>query len=126
VAGIVSAGLSSLFPIILLAPWLFADFSNKPRNMKSTSTRLLVLFGVSLGLVVPVFGGRPVLIMLVSQAMTVIASPLVLGLMLIIYNRKSIMGVDAAGLKNNIILTVILLFTIVMAIAGIQGIAGLI
>jgi manganese transport protein len=125
VAGIVSAGLSSLFPIILLAPWLFADFSNKPRNMKSTSTRLLVLFGVSLGLVVPIFGGRPVLIMIASQALTVIATPLVLGLMLIIYNRKSIMGTDTAGLKNNIILTVILLFTIFMAIAGIMGISGL-
>ena len=55
VAGIVCAGLSSLFPIILLAPWLFADFRNKPRKMRSTGTRLLVLFGVSLGLVVPIF-----------------------------------------------------------------------
>jgi len=125
VAGIVSAGLSSLFPIILLAPWLFADFSNKPRNMKSTSTRLLVLFGVSLGLVVPIFGGRPVVVMIASQALTVIATPLVLGLMLIIYNRKSIMGTDTAGLKNNIILTIILLFTIFMAVAGIMGISGL-
>jgi len=125
VAGIVSAGLSSLFPIILLAPWLFADFNNRPRNMKSTSTRLLVLFGVSLGLVVPVFGGRPVIIMIASQAMTAIASPLVLGLMLIIYNRKSIMGEDTAGLKNNIILTVILLFTVFVALAGIRGISGL-
>lgn len=125
VAGIVSAGLSSLFPIILLAPWLFADFSSRPRNMKSTSTRLLVLFGVSLGFVVPVFGGRPVIIMIASQAMTVIASPLVLGLMIIIYNRKSIMGEDTVGLRNNIILGIILLFTIAMAIAGIRGISGL-
>ena len=55
---IVAAGLASLFPIILLAPWLFTDCNDKPRNMKSRSSRLLVLFGVILGLVVPVFGGR--------------------------------------------------------------------
>ena len=97
VGGIVAAGLSSLFPIVLLAPWLFADFSNKPRNMKSTSSRLLVLFGVLLGLVVPVFGGRPVLVMIMSQAMTVIVTPLVLALMLYIYNKKSVMGDSRLG-----------------------------
>jgi len=125
VAGIVCAGLSSLFPIILLAPWLFADFSNKPRNMRSTSTRLLVLFGVLLGFVVPIFGGRPVLVMIMSQALTVIATPLVLALMMILYNKKSVMGEDTAKFHTNGALVFILLFTIGMAIAGIMGIAEL-
>ncbi|MBA7693494.1 Divalent metal cation transporter MntH [subsurface metagenome] len=125
VAGIVCAGLSSLFPIILLAPWLFADFNNKPRNMKSTSTRLLVLFGVLLGFVVPIFGGRPVLVMIVSQALTVIATPLVLALMIILYNKKSVMGENTAGFQTNGWLAFILLFTIAMAIAGVVGIAEL-
>ena len=125
VAGIVCAGLSSLFPIILLAPWLFADFNNKPRNMKSTSTRLLVLFGVLLGFVVPIFGGRPVLVMIVSQALTVIATPLVLALMIILYNKRSVMGEDTAGFQTNGWLAFILLFTIAMAIAGVMGIVEL-
>ena len=125
VAGIVCAGLSSLFPIILLAPWLFADFNNKPRNMKSTSTRLLVLFGVLLGFVVPIFGGRPVLVMIMAQALTIIATPLVLALMMILYNKKSVMGIDTAGFKTNGYLAFILLFTIAMAVAGVMGIAEL-
>ena len=125
VAGIVCAGLSSLFPIILLAPWLFDDFNNKPRNMKSTSTRLLVLFGVLLGFVVPIFGGRPVLVMIMAQALTIIATPLVLALMMILYNKKSVMGVDTAGFKTNGYLAFILLFTIAMAVAGVMGIAEL-
>ncbi len=125
VGGIVCAGLSSLFPIVLLAPWLFADFNNKPRNMKSTSTRLLVLFGVLLGLVVPIFGGRPVLIMIMSQALTVIATPLVLALMIILYNKRSVMGEDTAKFQTNGALVFILLFTIAMAIAGVIGIAEL-
>jgi len=124
VGGIVAAGLSSLFPIVLLAPWLFADFNNKPRNMRSTSSRLLVAFGVLLGLVVPVFGGRPVLVMIVSQALTAIASPVVLALMLIIYNRRSVMGVHTAGLRVNVIFGVVLLFVLAMAAAGVIGIVG--
>jgi manganese transport protein len=125
VGGIVAAGLSSLFPIVLLAPWLFADFNNKPRNMRSTGTRLLVLFGVSLGLVVPVFGGRPVLVMIISQAMAAIVTPLVLALMLYIYNRKSIMGENRLGVASNISFGLVLLFTIGMAAAGLIGIIGL-
>ncbi len=124
VGGIVAAGLSSLFPIILLAPWLFADYNNKPRNMRSTGSRLLVLFGVLLGLVVPVFGGRPVLVMIMSQALTVIVTPLVLALMLYIYNKKSIMGDNTLGTVSNATLVVILLFTIAMAVAGVIGIIG--
>ncbi|MCK4747399.1 MAG: divalent metal cation transporter, partial [Bacteroidales bacterium] len=125
VAGIVCAGLSSLFPIILLAPWLFADFNNKPRKMRSTSSRLLVLFGVLLGFVVPIFGGRPVLVMIVSQALATIATPVVLGLMLILYNKKTIMGDFTAGTSTNVLMLIILLFTIAMAVAGIIGISGL-
>ena len=124
VGGIVAAGLSSLFPIILLAPWLIADFNNKPRIMKSKSSRLLVLIGVLLGLVVPVFGGRPVLVLIIAQAMTVIVTPLILALMLYIYNKRSIMGPNTAGVTSNISLVIILLFTIAMAVAGIIGILG--
>jgi Mn2+/Fe2+ NRAMP family transporter len=124
VGGIVAAGLSSLFPIILLAPWLFADYNNKPRNMKSTGSRLLVLFGVLLGLVVPVFGGRPVLVMIISQAMAAIVTPLVLALMLYIYNKRSVMGDHALGVAPNLTLGIVLLFTMAMAAAGIIGIIG--
>lgn len=124
VGGIVAAGLSSLFPIILLAPWLFADFNNKPRNMKSRSSRLLVLFGVLLGLVVPIFGGRPVMVMIMSQAMAAIVTPVVLALMLYIYNKKSIMGDHTLSLGSNISFGFVLLFTIAMAVAGLIGIAG--
>jgi manganese transport protein len=126
VTGIVCAGLSSLFPIILLAPWLFADFNNKPRNMRSTSTRLLVLFGVLLGFVVPIFGGRPVLVMIVSQALTIIVTPLILALMMVLYNKKSLMGEDRAGIQTNAWMAFIFLFTLAMAAAGVVGIVELI
>ncbi len=126
VAGIVSAGLSSLFPIILLAPWLFADYNNKPRNLRSLSSKLLVLFGVLLGLVVPIFGGRPVLVMIVAMALAAVATPVVVLLMTILINRKKLMGEHTASAGLNIWLWLIFIFTVFTAVIGIIGIAGLV
>lgn len=124
VAGIVCAGLSSLFPIVLLAPWLLADYQGVPRDMRSVRSRLLVLWGVLLGLFVPVFGGRPVWVMIFSQAATLAATPLVLLLMLVLINRTSVMGRYRAGWQRNVIMVIILIFSLVMAIAGVAGMVG--
>ncbi len=125
VAGIVSAGLSSFFPIVLLAPWLFADYQSKPRNLHSWSSRLLVLFGVCMGLMIPLFGGRPVLVMIASQSLCIIASPVVILLMMILQNRTSIMGSYKASLGLNIWMTIIFIFTVFISITGMFGLAGL-
>ncbi|GLR19821.1 Nramp family divalent metal transporter [Portibacter lacus] len=122
VVGIVCAGLSSLFPIVLLAPWLISDFRNTKRDLTTTSSKLLVLFGVLLGFVVPIFGGRPVFVMIVSQAAASIVTPLILILMMILVNKKAVMGDYTAKLPRNILLAFIILFTIAIAISGILGI----
>ncbi len=93
--------------------------------MRSTGTRLLVLFAVSLGLVVPVFGGKPVMVMIVSQSLGAVVSPLALILLLLLYNKKEHMGEHSANLMTNLILGIITLFTILMALAGVFGILNL-
>jgi Mn2+/Fe2+ NRAMP family transporter len=124
VAGIVSAGLSSLFPHYMLVPLLLADYRNKPLNLSTTQNRLIVIFYASLGLFVPVFGGRPVIVMIASQALAIIATPLVLILMWILINRKKDLGNYSASVPMNIIYGIIVLFTIYVAILGISGITG--
>ena len=47
VAGIVSAGLSSLFPHLLLAPWFLADITGQSRDMKRPLNRGIAFFTVS-------------------------------------------------------------------------------
>ncbi|NOZ62082.1 MAG: divalent metal cation transporter, partial [Calditrichaeota bacterium] len=126
VAGIISAGLSSLFPHILLAPWFLADITGASRDMTKKHNRLIALFTVSLGLVVPIFGGRPVLVMIVSQVLAAIATPLIVLFMLILQNKKEVMGEYKAKPGFNFVLVVIFLFTIFMAITGIVGIKGMI
>jgi Mn2+/Fe2+ NRAMP family transporter len=125
VTGIVSAGLSSLFPHLLLAPWFLADLFNRPRDMKKPLNRGIALFTVSLGLVIPVFGGRPVLTMIFSQVLAAIATPVIVLLMLLMQNKREVMGVYKASLAFNIIIGFIFIFTILMAITGVIGIEGL-
>ncbi len=121
VAGIVAAGLSSLFPHYMLVPLLLADYHNKPLNLSTTQNRLIVVFYASLGLFIPVFGGRPVIVMIASQALAIIGTPLVLILMWVLINRKKDLGKYSASISKNIIYGVIVLFTVYMAILGIVG-----
>ena len=125
VAGIVAAGLSSLFPIAVLPPWLLADYNNTPRDLRSTPARLMVLGVVTLGLVVPVFGGRPVLVMIASQALGTIVTPVIILLMVLLQNKKGVMGPHRPGPAQNTLLVLILVFAVLMAGVGLVGIAGL-
>ncbi|MEO1020974.1 MAG: Nramp family divalent metal transporter [Bacteroidota bacterium] len=125
VGGIVAAGLSSLFPIIILAPWLFADFENKKADMTSTRSRLMVLAVLLLGFVVPIFGGRPVSIMIISQAFIAVVTPIVIGLMMVLQNRPAIMGAYTLGWKQNLSVGITFLFALLMSGLGIKGILGL-
>jgi len=121
VFGIVSAGLSSLFPILLLAPWLLADFRGEKSNLTSGSSRALVLMGIVISMTIPVFGGRPVFIMIASQSLTIIATPLVLILIMVLLNDKGLMGKYRFTTIQNVIMSIIILFTVYIASVGILG-----
>ncbi len=122
VAGIVAAGLSSLFPIIILAPWLFSDFLGIKRDMTAKWVRVLVLVCTLCGLIVPVFGGRPVSVMIFSQTLAIIATPLVVALMMVLLNRKQVMGEHRSRTGENILMWITLAFTVVIAAIGVMGI----
>lgn len=125
VAGLLCAGLSSLFPHYMLVPLLLSDYNDEKLNFRSARNRAIMIFYASLGLVVPIFGGRPVFIMILTQAFTLIITPVVLIFMIIIVNKKGIREKYKPSFILNISLGVIILFTIFMAIVGILGMVNM-
>lgn len=121
VMGIVSASLSSLFPILLLAPWLISDFKGEKCDLKSVLSRILIYGVLVLSLVVPVFGQRPVKVVLISQTLAMIATPLTVLFMAILLNDKKKMGDKTPSVFENILYAVVILFSTYMAAIGLIG-----
>jgi Mn2+/Fe2+ NRAMP family transporter len=121
VAGIVSAGLSAVFPIILIAPWLICDYLHIPRNVQSPLFRILGAIAILFGLYTPIFHARPVWVMIASQSFQATIMPFVTIFMIILLNRKDIMGEHKIGFWMNLGCWLTFAFSIVMAYSGVVG-----
>lgn len=126
VVGLVAAGLSSLFPHYMLVPMLLSDYRNEKLNLSTMKNRRIIIFYALLGLVVPIFGGRPVMVMIVSQALALLATPAILIMMWIQINKKETLGEHAASLKRNVMIALITIFTLFICVIGFMGIMDLI
>lgn len=115
ILGICSAGISTIFPIILIAPWLVSDYSGEPRNMKSPLFRALGLGGLLIGLSFIFIQQTPPVVMIFSQAFQAFLLPAVVIPVIILINRKGFMKEHRAGLWMNIGLTLTLIFSLVTA-----------
>lgn len=115
ILGIVGAGISSIFPIILIAPWLISDYTGKPRNIRSPMYRILGLAGVLFGFGMQFIDTTPPLLMVFSQAFQALILPAVAIPIFILINRKSVMNEYTAGTKMNIGLTLVVLFSLMTA-----------
>jgi len=119
--GVIAAGLSSQFPNVALLPWLLNDYHQRGSDMRRTDYRIYVL-GISLlGLIVPVFNARPILVMTASQAFGALILPATTLCLLILGNRKSLMGKHAFSIPINLMLVGILLFALTMSGFSLAG-----
>lgn len=125
VFGIVAAGVSSQFPNVLLLPWLLCDYNQSKRDMTLPRYRMIVLAISLLGLIVPVFKAKPVVIMIASQAFGVLLLPATVLCIIYLGNRKDVMGEKHVNkLGTNIILGLIFIFALYMCGSGIKGLLG--
>ncbi len=124
--GIIAAGVSSQFPNILMLPWLLCDYNQSKREMTLPKYRIMVFFISLLGLVVPIFDARPVFVMIVSQAFNSVILPITVLCIFYLGNRKDLMGAYRNSVVTNVILFLILLFSIFTSFIGIKGVWQLI
>jgi Mn2+/Fe2+ NRAMP family transporter len=119
--GILAAGLSSIFPNLLLFPWLIADFGKLPRDMKRLIFRGIILLIASTAMIIPVFGGKPIWILIASQAVSPLVMPLLTLFLLIMLNKQKIMKEHRIGWGMNLALILAFLFNCYMLVVAVDG-----
>jgi manganese transport protein len=77
----------------------------------------------ALAFVVPVFGGRPVLIMIASQAVRTVIVPLLIVLLMILLNGSIAMGDYRHPMALNVGLVITLLVALLVSYSGALGLA---
>lgn len=112
ILGITGAGLSTVFPIILIAPWLISDYTGRPRDLQSTWYRVLTLIGLFFAFGSVFIDRSPTILMVFSQIFQAAILPAVVIPVFILLNRRKVMGQNQAGAKMNVSLGVILLFAL--------------
>ncbi len=119
--GIIAAGLSSIFPNLLLFPWLISDYAGTPRNMKRPLFKLIAILVALSGLIVPLLGGKPMWILIASQALSPFVMPLITLFLIILLNKSEIMKTHKATLGMNIALGATFVFNCFMLYIAIIG-----
>ncbi len=119
--GVVGAGISSLIPTVLIAPWLISDYTNRPINPRSLPNRIFVTIGTLLAITGPYLKANPVSLMIATMALLAIILPLsTIGITFLL--NQNHMGEYKNSLLMNVACGATILFSLVMAYYGVLGI----
>jgi len=118
VFGTLSAGLSSIFPILMVAPLLIADYRNGELDTNSKQFKILTAIAAVFGLTVPIIGANPIAAQIATQVANVFVLPIVIGAIIYLVNNKSDMGNHKAGILLNVGLVCALIFSCFIAYNG--------
>ena len=124
VAGVIGAGVSSLIPTILIAPWLIADYTNSPIDPKSASSRILVTVAVLIALGAPYFPpsiAKPVFIMILTMALLAIILPFSTIAITVLLNQKEHMKEHKNGPAMNAACFFAIGFSFIMSYFAVIG-----
>lgn len=121
--GTLSAGLSSVFPICMVAPLLVSDYRRGEFDSRSKLFRILTAVACLIGLTVPVLGANPIAAQVATQVSQVFILPLVVAVFMALLNRRDLLGEHRAGPALNAGMAIALLFSLVMSCVAIRGLA---
>ena len=113
IIGIAGAGLSTIFPIVLIAPWLVSDYRGTPRNIHSTQSRWMIFIAMLFTFGTVFLEERPPALMIFSQAFQACILPAVAIPIFLLINKESLMQKHKAGTKLNIGIICVILFSLI-------------
>ncbi|MHB1104961.1 MAG: Nramp family divalent metal transporter [Lutibacter sp.] len=117
--GTLSAGLSSIFPCLLITPLLLADYQSGKLDTSSRQFRIVTAIASVVALIVPVFGANPIEMQILSQVFNVFVLPIVVFGIILMVNNKKVMKGFKTGFGVNAGLFAALFFSCVISYNGI-------
>lgn len=122
IIGIAGAGLSTIFPIVLIAPWLVADYMGWERDIHSPVFRVLILAGLLFAFGSVFLEQTPPVLMVISQAFQATILPAVAIPVFYLLNKQSLINTEhlPSTLRNAGLIAVIL-FSLVTTYFAILG-----
>lgn len=121
--GTMAAGLSSVFPILMIAPLMVADYQAGKLDTSSKQFKIIAGVACVISLMVPIFGANPIKAQIMTQVFNVFVLPLVIGGILVLINRKDLMGKHKAGWLLNTGIVMSLIFACIISYNGVIAIA---
>ena len=117
--GALSAGLSSIFPCLLIAPLLIADYQSGELDTNSRQFRIITAVACMVALIGPGFGANPIEIQILSQVFNVFVLPIVVLGIILMLSSKKVMKDYKTSLGVYIGLYAALFFSLVISYNGI-------
>ena len=121
--GTLAAGLSSVFPIMMVAPLLVGDWRDGRMRTDTPLFRIICLAAAVWGLVVPAVGSNPVSVTILAQISNVFVLPLTVAVILWLVNLRRVMGARRAGWLLNAMLSAAFAFSLAVAYVGAKTLA---
>jgi Mn2+/Fe2+ NRAMP family transporter len=119
--GTLSAGLSSIFPCLLIAPLLLADYQSGTLDTSSRQFRVVTFVACLLALIVPVFGANPIEMQILSQVFNVFVLPAVIVGIILMIRKNDVMKGYKTSILVQIGLYASLFFSLIISCNGILG-----
>ncbi|MEO9944598.1 divalent metal cation transporter [Paraglaciecola sp.] len=122
--GTLAAGLSSVFPCMLIAPLLIEDYRSGRLDTQSKQFRIITGIAAIVALTIPVVGFNPVKGQILTQVFNVFVLPLVILGIILLINKKDIMAKHTAGYVLNFVLGLAFLFSVIISYNGVLALIG--
>lgn len=120
-AGTLSAGLSSIFPCLMIVPLMFGDYNTGKLDVQTNRFKLITGIASLLALSIPIFGFNPIKGQIITQVFNVFALPLVVLSFLLLWNRKAA-GLPAKRTVTNVVMVGAFVFSIIIMWNGLMDI----
>jgi manganese transport protein len=119
--GTLSAGLSSIFPCLLIAPILLADYQSGELDTTSNQFKVITALACLFALIGPALGADAIQVQILSQVFNVFVLPLVVLTILLLINNKTLMKGYRPHWVLNILIGSAFIFASIISFNGVMA-----